>query len=513
MKSRKAFNDENSNVSRFNAAKKNFTVGIIYNILSILLNFFSRKIFIKYIGIEYLGINGLFTNVLSLLSMVDLGFGVAMNYTFYKPLADNDKDKISRLIYFYRRVYNTIAVLILLLGIGIMPFLKYIINMEQDIPYLYVYYMVFLSQTVIGYLFIYKSTIISADQKNYIIDKINIKYSIIKICAQIICILLFRNYFIYILIGVIVTLFINLSISKIANKQYPYIMQKKLLEKREKQEIYHNLRSIFIYKLSATCMGSIDNIVMSVLVGTVTVGIYSNYYMAITSINTIITMTFGALTAGVGNIVAKESLKKRHEIFKILQVIAYWLSLMFAICFFFLIDDFIYMWLNEKQFQFGILEKIAISFDLYLGILMRPLWTFRDAAGVYLRTKYIMLIAAILNIFFSFIMGLKLGVAGIIFASSLCRILTYVWYEPVILFKEFFGVGPQRYFLGLIKNTISLIIITFLLCLIDEYILSNIWYLWLIKGTIYFLIISILFFITFRKSDELRYMKDKMLSL
>ena len=466
--------------------------------------------FIQFIGIEFLGINGLFSNILSLLSMADLGFGVAMNYTFYKPLAEKDTVKLAGLITFYRRVYLFIAGFITILGVSIIPFLKYFINIDRDIPHLYVYYCVFLLQTVIGYLFVYKFNIISADQKNYKIDKINTVYALIRTCTQIVVIIFIKNYLVYILIGVLFTLLINLRISFLADREYPYIKNRVKLDIPSKKKIYGNLKSIFIYKISATFMSSIDNILMSMLIGTVAVGIYSNYYIAITSLNSIISMVFGAVTASIGNVVATEGKKDRYKIFKSIQLISFCISAVIGINYCLLINDFVKLWIG-KQYLFRTIDVLAISFDLYLGMMMRPLWTFRDATGLYMKTRYIMAIAAFLNIILSVIMGKYWGVAGIVFASSLCRILTYIWYEPIILFKEYFDENVKNYFISLLLNSLGAVILLLVLSRINSICETANWAWWIGKGLIFSIAIIFVYYICYKNTDEYKFIKQRLI--
>ena len=156
--------------SRIKNSSRNFIVATIQQIVTLLLGFCSRWLFIKILGAEYLGINGLFSNILTVLSMADLGFGSAIVYSMYKPLAEHDEEKLAALTYFYKKVYNVIALVITIIGLSLVPFLKYLVNLEQQIPYLEVYYIIFLANTVISYLFSYRMCIITTDQKNYLLN-------------------------------------------------------------------------------------------------------------------------------------------------------------------------------------------------------------------------------------------------------------------------------------------------------------------------------------------------------
>ena len=163
-----------SNNSRTVNTSKNVVAAVTNKVITIILTFISRKVFINYIGVQYLGINGLFTNILSLLSLADLGLGTAINVSLYKPIAENDDRKISALMSFYRKCYYIIASAITVIGLLLYPALPFIVNTDKDIPYLGLYYLLFLSKTVVSYVCVYKASLINADQKNYIVNKITI---------------------------------------------------------------------------------------------------------------------------------------------------------------------------------------------------------------------------------------------------------------------------------------------------------------------------------------------------
>ena len=420
--------------------KKSIT-NILFNlsdqIISLLLSFLSRSVFIYTLGVEFLGINGLFSDVLGMLSMADLGFGTAMAYSFYKPIAENDHDKISALITFYRKVYNIIATIILIVGLCITPFIRYIVNTNREIPHLEVYYLFSLASIVISYLYVYRTSIITADQKNYIVTRITIITNIIKTITQIISLLIFKNFIVYLAINILFVFLNNAIASHKAVTLYPYIKERKVLPKKEIKEIFANLKSVFIYKVSSMLLNATDNILISVIVGTITVGYYSNYLLINNKLCGLISLFFTSLTASIGNIIVKETYKKRYEIFTIEQSISFIISGVVIPCFMVLINDLIVVWLG-KSYSLGYPLAIAVSLNLYLQCVLQPLWSYREATGMYQKTKWVMLAAAICNIVLSIILGICWGVAGIIFASGISRIVTYVWYEPQLLFKNYF---------------------------------------------------------------------------
>ena len=250
--------------NRTTNATKNVTAAFVNKFALLLLTFVSRKFFVQFIGVEYLGIHSLFANILTLLSMADLGLSTAMNVSLYKPIAENDTKKLSALLNYYKKLYNVIAFGIAVVGLTLTPFLQHLVNLNAEIPYLKCYYVLYLANTVISYLFVYKSAIVNADQKNYIISKIAIWVNLGKVFLQIIVIVLFRLYFIYVCVEVLATLINNLIVSMVATKMYPFLKRKEELDSTEKKDIFSNIFSVFLYKVSYGLINGTDNILISI---------------------------------------------------------------------------------------------------------------------------------------------------------------------------------------------------------------------------------------------------------
>ena len=489
--------------SRTRSSINNIIVGFLNQTTNLILSFISRTVFIRVLGVEILGVNGLFTDVLSLLSMADLGFNTAMVYSFYKPIAENDTKKISALINFYRKVYNFIAVTITVIGIAIMPFLNLIVNTDKQIPLLKVYYLFGLAGVVISYLFVYKASIINADQKNYIVTRITIVVNFIKTLVQIVLLLFFKNYIIYLAVNLVGNFINNYIASRKAIKLYPYIKEKNELDLEDKKSIFDNIKSIFIYKVSSLILTATDNTLISILIGTVVVGFYSNYLMITNKIVAIIQIVFGALTASIGNLIVKEKSEKRYEIFKAAQSVSFIICGIIVTSFVILINDFIGVWLGTA-FTFDYWVVLAIAFNMYLSCVLQPLWTYREATGLYIRTKYVMLIAAIVNLILSVVLGKLLGIAGILFASAIARLSTYFWYEPLLLFKEYFDQPVRKYYIQIGINIVIMGVLLFLFSNIFNRVVVSSWLIFIVKALTCGILTTIVFILLYIRSEGVK---------
>lgn len=447
---------------RTKKAVKNIAYNMINQVLGLVLTFISRTVFIWGFGIEYLGINGLFADVLGLLSMADLGFNTAMVYSFYKPLADDDSKKIAALISFYKQVYSLIAIAVSFIGVCIIPALPYLINVEKEIPNINIIYLLSLINVVISYLWIYRTSILSADQKGYIITRIGMISNVVRTVLQILSIVLFRNYILYLIIGSIVAVINNIISSQIAVKQYPYILSGECLPKSERRNIFDTIKSVFIYKISSVLLNATDNILISIIISTAAVGYYSNYLMLQNKITQFYALFFTSLTASIGNLVVTEKANKRFEVFECEQSISYIICGVVIPCYVGLVNDFIRIWLGEF-YILPDLVVIAIGINMYLSCVLQPLWSYREATGLYRKTKWVMLICATLNLLLSIALGEAMGLSGILFASGLSRLLTYVWVEPWILYRDYFESKPYRYYVQLFGNAALIIALTLFL--------------------------------------------------
>ena len=473
----------NSESRKLNSIR-NIIFGYGNQILTLVLSFISRTVFIQVLGEDYLGINGLFSDVLTMLSMADLGFGTAMVYSFYKPVAEQDEKRIAALIHFYKRIYNFIAVAVAVVGVMLVPFLKYLVNLDQGIPYLKIYYLFFLANTVISYLFVYKTSIINASQKNYLISQYQAIVNVVKTVVQIIALLIFHNYFVYLFINIVATLANNLIASHKAEQLYPEIRAShEELDAESKKSIFQNMKSIFLYKVSGVLLNGTDNTLTSIIVGTVWVGIYSNYNMIIAAVNNFINTLFSSVTASIGNVVVTEKSEKRYEVFKIMQIISLMIAAITTVVMYNLINDLIFVWLGDK-FILNNQIVVAIMCNFYLGNILRPIWSYREATGLYMQTKYIMLITAGVNIVLSIAWGIMFGMSGILFASAVARLSTYFWYEPRLLFKNYFEEKVSGFYFSIIKNILLVIAMSAVIFWMGRNILIDTWGKLILKAII-----------------------------
>lgn len=500
------------NEGRMKQSAKNMASGFLYQAVTLILSFVSRTVFINTLGSEYLGLNGIFTDVLSLLSMADLGFGTAMAYSFYKPLAEHDEDKIASLVHFYNKIYNIIAITVTVIGLACVPFLKYIVNTEEEIPNLEWYYLFSLANIVISYLFVYKTTLMTADQKDYKIVNIRMWTTLIKTILQMVVLLETGNYMLYIIIGVAMQFLNNYIASKKTEKEYPYIcnqIKSNKIDKEVEQNIIGNMKSVFIYKLSGTLFSATDNLLISVIIGTAAVGLYSNYLMLSSKLLLVEQIIFSSLVASIGNVIAKDRPEKRLQIFQAMQSASFIFCGIIAAGFVLLANDVITVWLG-KEYTFSLVIVVAITLNTYFSCVLQPLWIYRDATGLYMKTKYMMLAGAALNIVLSIVLGKIIGIVGIILASAISRLCTYFWYEPKLLFKEYFNSKATQYYLSIFKNIILLGCVVGVLSYVYSFWIINNWVMLILKIIVTGVICSAIFVLAYCRTEGFQIILNKV---
>lgn len=450
--------------SRIKKSSVNAATAVLQNLLTIFLTFVSRMIFVQILDADYLGINGLFSNVLNVLALADLGMGTAMMYSLYKPIAQNDQMAICALIAFFKKVYLCIAFAVLLIGMALIPALPLVINLDTPVENLELYYFLALANVVSSYLFVYRTILATADQKGYVLSKYVILFKILLFAAQTIVLLVFRNYLLYLVAELIMNFLCNLVQNAAVVRMYPYLKNTApKLEASQKMKIGKDVKSLFIYKVCGTIQGNTDNILISVISGTVKVGYYSNYLIIINAITSLITVAFTSVKASVGNLIACEKSSKggEEQVYWILEFINYWLVGFSSVCLFCLFQDCIRIFFGA-EFVLSMPVLLAIVINFYSINICQAIWIFRETTGLFHETKYIPLATAILNLILSVILGMKWEMFGILIATALSRFLYIGWREPMILFRQYFGAGLKKYFLNYLKRALLTVVVTFI---------------------------------------------------
>ncbi len=444
---------------RLTNSKLNVSSNVIIYILQSILSLIVRTVFIRKLGAELLGLDSLMINILSMLSIAEVGFSTAISYGLYKPLANKNVKKINAYMSLYKRIYRTIGTIIIITGLFLSIFLQKIIG-SYSYQYLYIIYFMYLFNTASLYFISYKDVLLMADQKNYKVFKYNVTFNSLIYILQFIFILFTENYIIYLLIMILCKLANRILINCFITRYYPDINfnSKEKLSKEEMLSIKENVFGLFCFKIGDYVINCSDNIIISSLINIVTVGIYTNYLSIVSILKTIIKNIFNGVTASFGNLSVNNNKQAEKEVFEIMVFIGFIVSGFVTICLLNLINPFINLWIGSKYVT-SMISMILICVNFYLMCNQIPLDTIKEAKGFYKKDRYIPIIQAIINIVISIVLGMKIGLNGVLLGTTISYLITIFWIKPLLLNKYIFETSSISYFLNQLKYIITLIVI------------------------------------------------------
>lgn len=494
---------------RINNSIKNISISLLSQLLLVLLGFISRKVFLDSLGIEYLGVNGLLTEVLSMLALVESGIGASIVYFLYKPLAEKNETKIIALIQLYKKAYMVIAAIILILCLVLYPFLGTVMKGSESISFIKLIYFLFVAKNIVYYLNAHKLALISADQKGYVTARVSLGFQVFTTIAKIVVLILTRNYILYLIIELAIFTIQNIFNGKIVEKRYSYIKTKKKysIDVTEKNTLIKNVKALFLHNLGGYLVHGTDNILISSFIGIGTVGLYSNYTMIIGQLSSLLSPMLGGIGASVGNLIAVESKDKSYSIFKVIYLINFWIYSLSVIFLYNLLESFINWWLGEG-YLLNSVTFIIILINFYLMGMRSSIFIFKNKGGIFVQDKYIPLIAAGINLVTSIILVRYIGITGI-FIGTTISILSVIWNAPYLVYKHIFDIPVWSYY----KKFILFLILSICVCMVTTSICSIVNFLsgghsflsLVVKGIICLTIPSLIYFAIFCKSQELQY--------
>lgn len=486
---------------------KNSSVGLAVHISIMILNFVSRTYFVKLLGSEYLGLNGLFTNVISMLNIAELGVGSAITYSLYKPLALKNERKISIIMSIYKRLYYTIGSIIFGIGIILIPFLNLFIN-EKNNKNIKFIFLLFLIETTMSYLLGYKRTLLEADQKIYILKLVNFIQQVVSNIGTIVILALTKNYILYLMMRITVHIIENIFIIKIVNNKYSYINDKNIecdFSKEDKENLIKNVKALFLHRIGGYFIFSTDNLIISTFISLSTVGIFSNYTLIIEAVNGVIKQIINNISASYGNLIVKENDEKKYEVYNKIMFLNFWIGGFSAVSLLCLLNPFIELWLG-KEFLLNINIVIIMVVNFYILSMRMSINIPRVSGGVFFNDRYACIIEATINILTSIILVKKIGIIGVLLGTTITTISVQFITVPYLCYKYIFKKPLIEYYIKYLKYfliTLIVVIISYLICFIT--ISNNEYINFMYKVFICVVIPNLIFIITYNRTDEFKY--------
>ena len=422
------------------------------------------------IGLEYVGINSLFASILQVLNLTELGFSNAIVYSLYEPIANNNQKLISAYMGFYKKVYRIIGLIIIGVGFCILPFIKFLINgaIPTDIN-IHILFLIYLFNTAISYIFYgYKNALINANQRIDIISNISTVSQCLMYCLQIAVLLLWENYYVYLIMMPIFTVINNILTKNISDRLFPTKDCKDTLSKEQKTGIKNQVKGLMIHRICQVSRNSLDIIFISAYLGLSVAAIYSNYYYIITALNGILAVVGNSMLAGIGNSISIESVEKNCNDMFNFNFMYMLLSGICTACLLCLYQPFMKIWVGEESMlsMTAVVMLCAYFYILKMGDI-RGIYS--DAKGLWWENRYRSVIEAITNLVLNALLGWKFGIYGIIMATLISLFVINFIFGSRILFNFYFKNGKIiQYYSTNLKYAVVTIIITGI-C----YLLSN----------------------------------------
>lgn len=496
-------------IERTRNATKNILFGTILKLYQIFIPFLMRTAMIYFLGVEYLGLNSLFTSILQVLNLAELGVGSAMVFSMYKPIANDDTKNVCALMKLYKIYYRIIGAIILIIGILICPFIPYLI--KSDLPQnlnIYILYIINLLATVCSYwLFAYKNCLLQAHQRNDIISKVTLCINTIQYIIQFLVIFIFRNYYYYIIIMLLSQIAVNITTAKIVDKMYPKYKAIGKLEEKMIKDINQRVKDLFTSKIGAVIVNSADSIVISAFLGLTTLAIYQNYYFIVTAIIGVVGVIFTSCSAGIGNSLVVESKEKNFNDFKKFTFIIFWITTFCTSSLMCLYQPFMKLWVGT-DFLLDISAVICFCCYYYIYEFNFLFNTYKDSAGIWHKDRFRPLTVAVINLGMNLILINFIGLHGVLLSTVLSTLVVGFPWLIHNLFTELFKRSPKSYLILLLKYFILsflIITITYSIC---GLIKANTIVSLIIKGIICCIVPNILIYLLYRKSVAMKDIKE-----
>lgn len=435
--------------SRTSNITRNVSVTFITQILLLIFAFANRTIFIKLLGEEYLGLDGLFTSILTIFSLAELGIGNALIFSLYRPLADNDYYRCQQYLNLYDKAYRFIILSILLVGVAIIPFINKIVNANLDKlgVNIYIVYLLFLFNTVSSYFLAHRQAVLLINQRQSTISLYQTITKLIVYILECVVLLIYSNFYIFLIIRVAGNFITALLISIKAKKTYPYlcVSNNEKLPQGEIIRIKKDVYALFIRRVGSVVLTATDNIVINSYISLGMVGVYSNYVLIVTAVQTITTQIMSSMTASIGNYVATNKVADTEKVFNTYTFLSFLIYGFCSICLIVLTNRFIYLlWGSQYLLSRWALYFIVLNFYFY-GF-QAAINVFRDTTGLFIQGKYRSIYSSLVNIIASVLLVKPFGVIGVVLGTVISRVLISVWYDPHILYKYFFKIKSARFF-------------------------------------------------------------------
>lgn len=481
-------------------------MGLLLRVNQMVLPFLMRTAMIWLMGVEYLGLNSLFTSILHILNLAELGVGSAMVFSMYRPIAEDDEVAICSLLRLYRKYYRLIGLAVAGLGIALMPALPRLISGELP-PELniYVLYLLNLGATVLTYwLFAYKSCLLQAHQRTDVISQISVIMGTLQAVLQFAVLLLTRNYYWYVIVAMATQVLNNIVTAVVASRMYPRYKPVGQLAQEQTKTINGRIRDLFTAKLGSVVLSSADTVVISAFLGLTVLAVYQNYFFIVTSVISVLQIMLQSVMAGLGNSFITETREKNYRDFQKFTFLYLWLVGVCACCFLGLYQPFMEIWVgSDLMLTFSAVICFVVYFFVYT--LNRLLNVYKDAAGLWHEDRFRPLVTSLTNLALNLLWVRRWGIYGVLLSTVVSVIVVGMPWLLRNVFTLFFDRKQLRsYVLQLLCHGLVTAVAGALVCLLCSWVTLGPWATLVVCALISVCVPNIVFLVTLRRSAQFR---------
>ena len=485
---------------------RNLVWGVLNRIVGIIFPFLLRTVFIYTLGAEYLGLNSLFTSILTVLNLAELGFSSAIVYNMYKPIAENDTATICALMNYYKKAYHTIGVVVTIIGLSLVPFLGSLTKGEcPETINLYAIYLIFLANTSVSYfLFAYKNCILTAYQREDVISKIGIVLKTVMYIIQAIMLMRFKSYYGYVICALLNTIVTNIVTAYFSKIMYPQYKAEGVLSDAHRRLIKKNIQGLMVGKICMVSRNSFDNIFLSMFLGLNVVTIYGNYYYIMNAISGILIILMSSIGAGIGNSVATESIEKNHNDYMKFTFMYSWISGWCTVCLLCLFQPFMKIWMGN-ELLFPMIDVILLCLYFYSLTMGDVRSQYSAATGLFWENRFYVLAEAVSNVVLNYILGRAYGVHGIIIATWISIFfINFGWGSGVIFRYYFKGYSIKNYYKKQLLYFVGVIIACIVTYFLTSFVKGNQYCALVVKGVMCIIVPNIIFLCLYMRLSEFK---------
>lgn len=431
---------------RTKKAGMNFITNLVMLVIGFLPAFFLRKVFLDSLGTDILGLSSLYSSILGLLSLAELGIYSAIIYALYKPFAEEDYEKVMGYIQYYTAFYRIVGIVILLAGLSMMPFLSIFIEGNVTISEARLYFLLTLAGAVSSYFLTAKSSLLIVAQENY---RITITYTIFKVLTallQMAALYLYESFYWFLIIQLLMNLLYFQVINSYIGKRFKWSKSKAgTIDIQEKKELKKNIKALFIHKIGELTVFGTDNLLVSYFINLTAVGIYNSYQMVIAIAGNVISNAFGGITASVGNLLVQGDKEKIYAVHKRIFFFSFWIVSFLYISMSNTLRQFVLLWLGETQYLDTLTLNIILV-NFYITLMRSSVEKFKEAGGLYRQDQYAAVLEAIVNLVCSMLLVQWMGLPGIFLGTLISNVTVVFWVKPRIVYKYIFKQKLRLYF-------------------------------------------------------------------